>query len=89
MRGLMQSRFGKDWYLVPVRGDRRADVEVEAIEEILWWMSKNDLFEYPMGLCLLYFWFPEWYQCQALTGVPVYYQTWPHFNEAAASAGPQ
>ncbi len=48
-------------------------MEVEAIREILWWTSENNWFEYPMGLHLLYFWFPEQYQRQALMGVPVYY----------------
>jgi hypothetical protein len=52
-RGLLQSRFCKDWYLAPGHGDMRADMEVEAIRETLWRMSKNDWFEYPMGSCLL------------------------------------
>jgi hypothetical protein len=70
---LMQSWFGKDWYLAPGHGDRRADVEVKAIREILWQTSKNDWFEYSIGSRLLYFWFSERYQCQALAGVMVYY----------------
>ena len=56
-------------------GGRSTVLETEAIHEILWRACCNDWFEYPMGLRLIYFWFPQRFQQQALVGVPIYYVT--------------
>jgi hypothetical protein len=58
----MRSGFGKEWFLAPERSNKKENMEVKAVREILWRASKNDWFEYPMGLQLFYFRYPERYQ---------------------------
>ncbi len=36
-------------------GNRAASVEVKAVHKILWCITKNNWFKYPVGLRLLYF----------------------------------
>jgi hypothetical protein len=45
----MRTWYSGDWFSASGRGNRKADVEVEAIQEILLQASKNDCFEYLMG----------------------------------------
>ncbi len=74
IRSYMASKFGQEWLALGHAGKNRgAKLEVEAMEEILWWAAENKWFEYPLGSTLLYFHFPTRFRTQALEGVRVYY----------------
>jgi hypothetical protein len=44
----MASKFGQEWLALGHAGENQGTkLEVEAMEEILWWAAENKWFEYP------------------------------------------
>ncbi len=62
---------GEDWVVKTGAKNSGAAKDADAIRDILWQTTKNDWFEYPLGLRLIFFRFPARYCTQAKQGVKV------------------
>jgi hypothetical protein len=61
----LKREHGKDWLEKIHVGNSEAAKDAKAICDILWQASKNDWFEYLVGLRLIFFRFPSQYHTQA------------------------
>ncbi len=85
----MRSKFGEDWVSAPKHGDRKADAEVEAMQEILWRGKQEQLVRVSDGVMATVFsLFTMLPASGPLRRSRVLHDARPNNEEEAATAGP-